>query len=140
MIRKKGLKSRHRAIGTATQAEQAYQDAQRASGCAMCLLLGKPRNACGPVRVHHRTTGDLHGQKQLGHDATVGLGDWHHQGIPVGALQADRMRLLYGPSLHHHKRDFVELLQDRLGERSTDALQRFQDALLDPAVVAAVGR
>ena len=140
MIRKKGLKSRHRAIGTATQAEQAYQDAQRASGCAMCLLLGLPRNACGPVRVHHRTTGDLHGQKQLGHDATVGLGDWHHQGIPLEGRQEASMRNSFGPSLYWHKRDFVEYLQDTLGERSTDALQRFQDALLDPALVAAVGR
>lgn len=94
----------------------------------MCLLLGyKPPNT---VRIHHRTTGDLHGQKQLGQDATVGLCDWHHQGIPVHGLQAEAMRELYGPSLHHHKRDFLVLIQDLLGERSTAALQRFQDAKL----------
>lgn len=76
------MKRRHRAIGSPTKAEQANQDAQRAHGCAACHLRGNVR-ACGPVRVHHRTTGDLHGQKQLGHDATVALGDWHHQGVPL---------------------------------------------------------
>lgn len=140
MIRKKGLRRRHRAIGAPTLAEQAYQDAQRANGCAMCRLLGLPPKACGPVRVHHRTTGDLHGQLQLGQNATVGLGDWHHQGIPLSGTQAEGMRRKFGPSLALHKRAFVELLQDQLGERSTDALQRFQDGMLDPALVRAVGR
>lgn len=140
MIRKKGLRRRHRAVGAPTVAEQAYQDAQRENGCAMCLLLGFPGNACGPVRVHHRTTGDLHGQKQLGQDATVGLGDWHHQGIPLPGRQEPTMRNSFGPSLALHKRAFVDLLQESLGERSTEALQRFQDGLLDPALVRAVGR
>ncbi|MGD9643849.1 MAG: Ref family recombination enhancement nuclease [Elusimicrobiales bacterium] len=140
MIRKKGLRRRHRAIGPPTLAEQAYQDAQRANGCAMCRLLGLPPNACGPVRVHHRTTGDLHGQKQLGQAETVGLGDWHHQGIPLSGRQEESMRRQFGPSLQLHKRAFVELLQEQLGERSTEALQRFQDGMLDPALVRAIGR
>lgn len=93
----------------------------------MCHLLGTDRS-CGPVRVHHRTTGDLHGQKQLGHDHTVGLGDWHHQGIPLLGFNIASMKAKFGPSLHHHKREFVETLQDMLGERSTAALQRHQEA------------
>lgn len=132
------MKRRHRAIGSPTKAEQAYQDAQRADGCAMCKLLGV--GPCGPVSVHHRTTGDLHGQLQLGHDATVALGDWHHQGVPLPGLQAPAMKLRYGPSLQLHKREFVETLQDMLGERSTGALQRYRDDWLPPAVVEAVGR
>lgn len=128
LTRKKGLKRRHRAIGAPTADQQVHQDRQRASGCAMCLLLRKrPPNT---VRIHHRTTGDLHGQKQLGQDATVGLCDWHHQGVPLRGMQEEAMRAAYGPSLHHHKRDFVNLLDDLLGERSTAALQRFQDDLL----------
>jgi hypothetical protein len=124
----KRLKSRHRAIGNPTKAEQAHQDKQRADGCAMCILLGFKRNACGPVRIHHRTTGDKHGQLQLGQDATVALGDWHHQGIlmeryPKVTLMLER----FGPSLQLQKRAFVELIQTRLGERSTAALQQFQD-------------
>lgn len=128
MIRTSRLKSRGRAIGTATAAEQRYQDAARLLGCIACLVRGC--EPCGPVRIHHRTTGDLHGQLTLGHDAIVSLGDWHHQGIPRNGLQAAAMREIHGPSLHHHKRAFVEWLQDTLGERSTDALQRFQDARL----------
>lgn len=133
LIRTKRLKSRYRAIGNPTKAQQAHQDLQREHGCAMCLLLGFARDACGPVRVHHRTTGDLHGQKQLGQDATVGLGDWHHQGVLFEFDTVDSMRGRFGPSLHHHKRDFVNVLQDNLGERSTAALQRWQDAQLEDA-------
>ena len=120
------MRRRYRAIGSPTKAEQANQDAQRAHGCAACHLRGNTR-ACGPVRVHHRTTGDLHGQKQLGHDATVALGDWHHQGVPLPGFTIESMRTKFGPSLHHHKRDFVQWLQDVLGERSTAALQRWQE-------------
>lgn len=124
----KRMRSRHRAIPAPTQAEQAQQDKQRAHGCAMCLLLGMARDACGPVRVHHRTTGDLHGQKQLGQDATVGLADWHHQGVLKPEYPTvDAMRAKYGPSLAHHKKAFLELIAEKLGERSTAALQRWQD-------------
>lgn len=120
------MKRRYRAIGSPTKAEQANQDAQRSHGCAACHLRGN-RIACGPVRVHHRTTGDLHGQKQLGHNATVALGDWHHQGVPLPGRTVEGMREAFGPSLHHHKRDFVEWIQDVLGERNTGALQRWQE-------------
>jgi hypothetical protein len=124
------MKRRYRAIGSATKAEQVNQDAQREHGCAACHLRRNPR-ACGPVRVHHRTTGDLHGQKQLGQHATVGLGDWHHQGIVLPGYTVESMREAFGPSLHHHKRDFVNWLQDVLGERSTAALQRWQEEQIE---------
>lgn len=119
---------RGRSTGNPTKAQQAMQDAQRADGCAMCLLLGFSRDECGPVRVHHRTVGDLHGNKRLGQDYTVGLGDWHHQGVLMHHLPTvDAMRDRFGPSLHHHKRAFLDVLADHLGERSTAALQQFQD-------------
>ena len=120
------MKRRHRAIGSPTKEQQAQQDAQRDHGCAACHLR-RNRKACGPVRVHHRTTGDLHGQKQLGQDHTVALGDWHHQGVILPGYTVQTMREAFGPSLHHHKRDFINWLQDVLGERSTGALQAWQD-------------
>lgn len=128
------MKSRYRAIGSPTKAQQAQQDAQRAHGCAACLLRGN-RTFGGPVRIHHRTVGDLHGNKQLGQDCTVALCDWHHQGVlmedrasfRLRFLTRDEMRDRFGPSFQHHKRDFLAWLQDRLGERSTAALQRWQD-------------
>ena len=128
----KRLKSRHRACGPPTAAQQAHQDLQRAHGCAMCLLLGYARSACGVVRVHHRTTGDLHGNKQLGQDDTVGLGDWHHQGTLMESYPSvELMRDHFGPSLKEHKKAFLDLIAERLGERSTAALQRWQDAQLE---------
>lgn len=140
------MKRRYRAIGSPTKAQQARQDAQRAHGCAMCRLLGfgfrglqQGISPCGPTRIHHRTTGDLHGQKQLGQDFTVALGDWHHQGIlmedhrsfHLRFLSGDEMRVRFGPSLHHHKRAFLDVIADNLGERSTAALQQWQEQQIE---------
>lgn len=134
----KRMKRRHRACGAPTKAEQAHQAAQRAHGCAMCRLLGlggdrDGMSPCGPTRIHHRTVGDLHGNLQLGQDATVALGDWHHQGIPLPGITLDQMRARFGPSLARHKRAFLDALEERLGERSTAALQRWQDSHLEPS-------
>jgi hypothetical protein len=118
-----------RAIGAPKKAQKAMHDRAVALGCIACLARGNT-HACGPVRLHHRTTGDLHGQKQLGHDEVVALGDWHHQGVPLPGYSIEAMRAKFGPSLHHHKRAFVEWLQDEFGERSTLALQRIQEGLL----------
>lgn len=133
----KRMKRRHRACGAPTPEQQAHQDHQRAHGCAMCHLLGldfsglsSGMSPCGRTAVHHRTTGDLHGNLQLGQDATVGLGDWHHQGIPKRGFNQRSMLAKYGPSLQLHKRAFVDLIAEKLGERSTAALQRWQDAQL----------
>lgn len=123
------MKRRYRAIGNANKAQKAYHDSVTGLGCIACLAR-ENREACGTVRVHHRTTGDLHGQKQLGHDYVVALGDWHHQGVLYEGETVDSMREKYGPSLHHHKRDFLVWIQDTLGERSTAALQRYQDEQL----------
>lgn len=126
---RKPMRRKHRACGKPTLAQQAHQDAQRRDGCAMCHLL----NVACPlaVRIHHRTIADLHGNKQLGQDCTVALCDWHHQGVLLIDLPTrDAMRAAYGPSLQHHKREFLDLIAEKLGERSTAALQRDQDARL----------
>lgn len=120
------MKRRYRAIGNPTQAQQAHQDAQRAHGCAACRLRGN-RHQPGPTEIHHRTVGDLHGNKQLGQDATVALCSWHHRGTHTYLKACAVMRELYGPSLTANKREFMDWLQDVLGERSTAALQRWQD-------------
>jgi hypothetical protein len=136
----KRMKSRHRACGAPTIAQQAHQDAQRANGCAMCRLLGlsfrgllEGMSPCGLTEIHHRTTGDLHGQLQLGQDDTVGLGAWHHRGALLFAHPTvDAMRDRFGPSIQHHKKAFLDVIADNLGERSTAALQRWQDNQLAP--------
>lgn len=120
------MKRRHRAIGSPTKAEQAHQDAQRDGGCAACHLR-RNRQQPNATEIHHRTTGDLHGQKQLGHDCTVALCAWHHRGECRPGMTVDAMRDAFGPSLAHHKRDFIEWIQDTLGARSTAAMQAWQD-------------
>jgi hypothetical protein len=120
------MKRRFRAIGNPTVAQQAHQDAQRADGCAACHLR-KNKFQAGVTEIHHRTIGDLHGQKQLGQDFTVALCSWHHRAEPLAGVTLTAMRDRYGPSLAAHKRDFVVWLQDTLGERSTAALQAWQD-------------
>jgi hypothetical protein len=123
------MKRRHRAIGNPTKAEQNYQDAARALGCIACHVR-RNKQQCGHTQIHHRTIGDLHGQKQLGHGQVVALCEWHHQGIQQPGMTVDQMREEYGPSLHHHKRDFMEWVQDTCGTRSTGALQAVQDTML----------
>lgn len=124
------MRSRYRAIGSPTKSQQAHQDAQRANGCAACHLRRNKYQA-GVTEIHHRNIGDMHGQKQLGQDFTVALCSYHHRGVSVPGMNSAAMRDRYGPSLQLHKRDFVEWLQDTLGERSTAALQRFQDEVIN---------
>lgn len=121
------MKRRYRAIGSITASQQAKQDAHRADGCAACHLRHN-KSQPGPTEIHHRNLSDYAGQKQLGHDCVVGLCSWHHRGVILPGYTVATMRDEFGPSLHHHKRDFVNWLQDTLGERSTVALQAFQDA------------
>ena len=116
-----------RRIGRATREEQAKQDRQREHGCAVCRVL-ELSIACGPVEIHHRTIGDLHGNPQLGHDCTVGLGSWHHRGVILPGYTGETMRLAFGPSLASSKRAFLDLMQELFGERSTQPLQDWQDA------------
>jgi len=125
-----------RAIKAATKPEQAYQDAARALGCVVCrwrhaagLQLGI---GCGPVRIHHRNIGDLHGQKQIGQHAVVAMGDWHHQGIPMPGKNARAMYAIYGPSFQEQAREFRMWTLDALPGlgRGTEAWQAYQDQLL----------
>ena len=120
------MRRRYRAIGSPTLDQKAQQEAQRAHGCAACHLRKNAQQG-GVTEIHHRTVGDLHGNKQLGQDCTVALCSWHHRGVLMPGLSVERMRNRFGASLHHHKRDFLTWIQDVLGERSTGALQKWQD-------------
>lgn len=123
-----------RAIGGPTKTQQAYQDAARALGCVVCLFRmrhGMQRAiACGHVHIHHRNLDDLHGQPQLGHDAVVALGAWHHDGVPLPSISMPGMRDLFGPSYQQHAKDFRAWTADVLPQfagRGTERWQAFQD-------------
>jgi hypothetical protein len=121
----------------ATKAEQSYQDCARALGCVVCrwrmdsgyqsTLYGQ----CGATHLHHRNFNDWHGAKQLGQDAVVALGAWHHDGVLQEGMSTDEMREVYGPSFKFAG-DFREWTQDVLPGygRGTEAWQRYQNELL----------
>jgi hypothetical protein len=138
----KRLKSRKRAIGAATVAQQDYQDRARALGCVVCRfriaagMQDAKWGQCGATHIHHRNLGDLHGQKQLGQDCVVALGAWHHDGrieIDWPPMSGEDMREIFGPSFQATPRDFRAWTDDVLPGygRGTEAWQRYQDELLE---------
>ena len=76
----------------------------RAIGCIACLRgLGR---GYGRTEVHHLLVGGKHGQRCRGHEYTIGLCGWHHQGNrPLGMHERDG-RKAYGPSYKFHARAF----------------------------------
>lgn len=126
-----------RAIGKPTKAQQAYQDSAREFGCVVCryrIERGMQHAiGCGHVHIHHRNIGDLHGQKQLGHDSVVALGAWHHDGVVLPNRTIDQMRDQFGPSFKHNAKDFRAWTADMLPgyPRGTEGWQRWQDEMLN---------
>lgn len=118
------MKSRRRAIGTPTAAQKARQQAARDIGCIIARkMLGKYI----PGAIHHLNIGDKHGAKNLGHDFTICINDWSHQGYPLTAYgwsAADCRRIL-GPSFAEQPRAFREAFG------GADALLAYQNELLE---------
>ena len=121
---------------TATRSQQDYQDRARALGCVICRFLLSAGwhlpHQCGDTHIHHRNGGDHHGQKQIGQDAVVAMGGWHHDGILLPGYTTDTMRETFGPSFKFG-RDFRVWTDDQLPGygRGTEAWQRYQDELLE---------
>lgn len=117
------MKRRHRAIGKPTAAQEARQQAARDIGC---IIARKRLGVFIPGAIHHQNVGGKHGQKNLGHDETICMNDWSHQGYPLTAYgwDAAECRRRLGPSLHHEARAFR-------AEFGTDAeLLAYQNELL----------
>lgn len=125
----------------ATKAQSAYQDKARALGCVVCDFrikrgLQDPKwGQCGATDIHHRNLDDKHGQKQLGQDAVVALGGWHHDGridIEWPPLSKADMYAIYGPSFKDHAREFRAWTAEVLPYvgKGTGAWQQYQDQLL----------
>lgn len=144
LARRKGLRSRKRAIPAPTAAQQQYQDRARALGCVVCRfriehgMQEKRHGQCGSTHLHHINLGDLHGQKQVGQDAVVALGAWHHDGqieFLWPPLTGSEMREIYGPTFKHAA-DFREWTADvlpHLEGKGTERWKKYQDELLEAA-------
>lgn len=88
-------------------APNAHQSARiakiKAIGCIACLWnIRNPRHrlraAPSYPTAHHLNEGDHHGGRRLGHDETVCLCAWHHQGYAPDGYTADTATLHFGPS------------------------------------------
>jgi len=102
----------------------------KAAGCIACLWnIRNPgrrfRAAPSYPTAHHLNFGDHHGGKRLGHDATVCLCAWHHQGYAPDGYTSDTATLHFGPSWEVTPNAFRETYGN--GE----ALLRLQCAILD---------
>lgn len=100
-----------------------------------CIASRRWREMCGlppvwlPCEKHHLNAFDRHGGKRRGERYTVGLSKWSHVGhclCGTQPLQRDCWvcKAEYGPSWHHHKREFIETFGDG------DALLAYQERLI----------
>jgi len=92
-----------RSTGKPTSEQQARFQHIRAIGCIASLLDGRAGVA---PEVHHLNQGGYHGGKRRGHDFTIGLSRWHHQGIPPEGMNECQARVALGPSYKLHKMAF----------------------------------
>lgn len=112
---------RGRSTGNPTKAQRARFDAIREIGCIVARRKGLGFVAC---EIHHLTVGGRHGQKRLGHDATIGLNSWSHRGIPLPGWNAAHCERVFGPSYAREPRRFREEVGD------DETLLAFQNDLL----------
>lgn len=126
----RGLAMRNsRSTGKPTAAQQRRFDRMKdpdpdtGVGCLVAHILGFKFI---PAAVHHLTIGGHHGQKRRGHDFTIALNDWSHQGRPLSEYgwDADECRLRLGPSFAIEPNAFRETFG------SDDELLALQNELL----------
>ena len=84
-----------------TKAQQKRFEALQEMGCICCRIEGLGIN---PPQIHHL----VEGRKRLGHDFTIPLCPWHHEGYPHHGISESSMLYHYGPSLARNKRKFIE--------------------------------
>ena len=109
---------------------RARTQAIKEVGCIVAHLRGIEFIPCAE---HHLTTGGRHGQKRLGHDHTVGLNDWSHQGYPLTQYgwDADECRRQLGPSLAIEPDAFRAMwTESGNAEEAQAAMLAFQEELL----------
>lgn len=93
-------------------------------GCIACRQLGYKRRP----HVHHQNLGEHAGQKRLGDSFSVGLCEWHHDGVTSGGYCADEMTIKFGPSMKYQPVEFRERFgsDDDLLRRQNDLIEKFR--------------
>ena len=125
-----------RSTGKPTKAQVRRWDAMRARGCVACHLNGVDHGLARvgfarDLEVHHL----LSGGRRLGHDATVCLCHYHHQGkfLPVSGLGYEQHAHRFGPSLEREPRRFREMYG------TDDQILAYQGLMLDGAELVGEG-
>lgn len=111
---------RGKSTGKPTLAQARRFERIKEIGCVVAQHLGLGYIPCD---IHHLTVGGKHGQRRLGHDFTVGLNPWSHQGVPFSNYTTAECKRMFGPSYAREPRAFRELYPD-------ETLLAWQDELL----------
>jgi hypothetical protein len=85
-----------------TKSEAARFAKLKALGCVACLKDGRDMDELMPPEIHHQ----LRGGRRIGHEATIPLCYWHHQGLPYDEVPASWFLATLGPSFDKHKFQF----------------------------------
>lgn len=93
-------------IKVGSRDKQRY-DAMRDIGCIACLIARNPTQ-CGKVTMHHLVDNGYR-KHSGGNQATIPLGEWHHQGYPHQGYTTAHMRMMYGPSMALEGKTFDEI-------------------------------
>lgn len=88
---------------SATADERARMKAVKSMRCIACEVM-RHFGSCGQTEVHHL----LSGNKRIGNHATVPLGRYHHQAIPLPGFTVREMEATFGPSLKLRSKAFRE--------------------------------
>jgi hypothetical protein len=92
-----------KSTGKPTKAQQDRFVRLRNIGCIACRKRGF---LCVVPEIHHCNLDGKAGQKRRGHDFTLPLCGWHHQGKPGPLWSAKFTKDLLGPSLKLQSRAF----------------------------------
>lgn len=107
-----------------TKAQQRRMNLLPQVGCICCKQYGIYNDF---VQIHHI----VEGNKRLGHDATLPLCVWHHEGTPPGDWTREQTERKIGPSLKSKKR-FNERFGGELEllEQVNELLQGVEDTFI----------
>ena len=92
---------------TWTKAQRERARALKELGCIVCRDQGMGWRL---PDIHHI----LHAGKRMGHDYTIPLDPWFHEGHPPEGMDERSAYEFMGPSLKLHKREFITRFGDEL--------------------------
>ena len=123
------LKSHRSKPSPPTAAHHARWDAAKLLGCVACRIIATnvpPRRKNDQaLEIHHLNEGGAAGRKRRGHEFTICLCRWHHQGELPRGMREFQAEMQYGPSLKRASKRFRETFG------TDDQLLEYQNRILE---------